>query len=155
MKRITLLFFTVLAVAVVAPAQAHEGPHAETGAVLSVSADSITVDAAKDLTCAVVAGRSPSVAGLRAGDMVAVECNWLEGRQVLTGLVRHYAGKITAMSRSLIAVRSARGTIKCVVPRSKANMLRGMKVGHKVTVGCARIGQRLIFVGFVGGHAGH
>ena len=170
MKR-SLLFALVLALAAVAPAAAHEGWHEATGVVSAVSSTSITVNGnvvpplaatPNQLTCAVTAGKSPSVAGLTAADKVYIVCDWVDGRSTLTTLVRQsavrrFTGPITKLSRASVTVRTAKGPATCAVTRATAAKLHGMKVGHKVTLVCRRTSQKMVLVDLkaTGGHAAH
>ena len=157
MKR-SLLFALVLALAAVAPAAAHEGWHEATGVVSAVSSTSITVRGdvvpplaatPNQLTCAVTAGKPPSIAGVTADDKVYIVCDWVDGRSTLTQLVRQsavrrFTGAITKLSRASITVRTAKGPATCARTQATAGKRHGMRGGHKSTLGCRGTSAKMV-----------
>ena len=167
----SLLLALVLALAVVAPVQAHESWHEATGSISALSATSISVKgivvppaAAPTpdvLTCAITS-RSPSVADLELGDRIYALCDFADGRQTLMtvvrqNVVRKFTGPITALTSAKVTIRTAKGRVSCALTRATAAKLRGMKIGHKVTLTCRLAGSKMVLVSVqaAGGHAGH
>jgi Cu/Ag efflux protein CusF len=166
MKR-TLLLATALALVAAAPVLAHEAPHESNGGTISeITPTSITIQgkvspltsAGDVMTCAVNT-RSPSVRTFKVGAKVYAKCDWLDAQQTLIAIrafnpaVRKFAGSIKRMSRTSITVRTSKGLVKASVPKAKVAKLRGMKVGHKVTLSVRKVNRKWVLVDLQ--HAGH
>jgi Cu/Ag efflux protein CusF len=166
MKR-TLLLATVLALVAAAPVLAHEGAHESNGGTISeITPTSITIQgkvspltsAGDVMTCAVNT-RSPSVRAFKVGAKVYAKCDWVDAQQTLLSIrafnpaLQKFSGSIKRMSRVSITVRTSKGLVTASVPRNKVAKLRGMKVGHKVTLSVRKVSGKWVLVDLL--HTGH
>lgn len=147
-----VLLTALAALALAAPAIAGDGSREARGAVSAVSAASITVTAGeKDpLTCA-VSDHSPSVAGVKVGDLVEVSCKRIGSDLVLAGIKTSEGkdkgkstklkakGAVAEASASVLSIKTGKGDlVSCLVPDRLADRVAKLALGDKVGISCKR-----------------
>lgn len=145
-----LLLATLGALALAAPAVAGDDSREAKGAVSALSAASITVSpGGKDpLTCA-VSDHSPSVAGVKLGDRVAISCKRIGSDLVLAqlkasddkgkGAELKGKGAVTEALATVLSIKTEKGDLlSCLVPDRLADRVAKLKLGDKVGIFCKR-----------------
>jgi len=151
-RKLLLAAFGALALA--APAVAGDGAREAKGAVSAVSAASITVspDGKDPLTCA-VSDHSPSVAGVKLGDRVAISCQRIGSDLVLAqikasddtgkdkpkGVELKGKGAVSEASATVLSIKTDKGDLlSCLVPDRLADRVAKLKLGDRVGIFCKR-----------------